>query len=430
MKDAEQRPQPLLVAVIVGGVFIAVLMYVWTSVSIPAEHLKDALLFSTLFGIALVTVGVYQALKFSENTQILALDMTKDMLSNSKELFFELYQRSPVPYIMISDKGVIESVNTSMVRLFGMDAKAFVGLRVFEFLVETETQKLEFAPVYFTQGKFINDEEVCLKRPDGVVKWVMFSLYSFPDATGKRKGLLTLVDVTKQKSVDKAKSEFVSLASHQLRSPIAAMRWNVELLGTSGKETMNEMQTAYVEKIGAGLARMDMLVNDFLNVSRFELGTLVPQYEQLDLLAFFKTVLDEQVPFAEKKNMHLETVWDETVGTVKMDSHLLHMITTNLLSNAIKYTPQGGSVRHTVANEGINFVMRVSDSGIGIPAAEHDMIFSKVYRASNTADLPVEGTGLGLYIVKEAAEVLGGTITFESVEGVGTTFTVTLPKQA
>ena len=179
---------------------------------------------SVLFGIALMSVGVYQAFRLYDHVQALAIGMTKDLLTDSKELFFELYQRSPVPYTMIDAHGIVESINYSMARLFNMEINALEGINIFEFLQEEETHKLELAPEYFNQGKFINDVEVCFRRPDGILKWVMLSLYSFKDAKGLQKGLLTLVDVTKQKQVDKAKSEFVSLASHQLRSPIAAMR--------------------------------------------------------------------------------------------------------------------------------------------------------------------------------------------------------------
>lgn len=418
----------LLTSIFVGVVLVLGLFYIWSFVSIPALYLRSAFFGTALFCVALMSVSVYQAFRLRSHVQSLALGMTKDMLTDSKELFFELYQRSPVPYAMIDAEGSIESVNYAMARLFNVEINAFPGLNIFEFLKEEETHKLEFVPEYFNQGKFVNDIEVCLKRPDGIQRWVTFSLYSFNDARAVRKGLLTLVDITKQKQVDKAKSEFVSLASHQLRGPIAAMRWNIELLETAGKEKMDAIQSAYVEKIAHGLSRMDMLVNDFLNVSKFELGTLTAKVEPLEILSFLNTIQDEQASFVEKKGLRMETSWDESIGTIHTDSHLLHMIVSNLLSNAIKYTPAGGTVRHFVINDGERFIIRISDTGIGIPLNEHDQIFSKVFRASNTQDLAVEGTGLGLYIVKEATQVLGGTISFESVEGEGTTFTVVLPK--
>lgn len=411
-----------------GTSLVSLFFFIWTKISDSNFNFRIAFPVLAIFAITLVSIGVYQSIKLYRNTQALAEDMTKEMLSNSKELFFELYRRSPVPYITISSNVLVESMNYATARLFNVEIDAFQGINIFDFLQEENTHKLELITEYFNQGKFINDAEVYFERPDGVLKWALLSLYSFTDINGERKGLLTLIDITKQKQVDKAKSEFVSLASHQLRSPIAAMRWNVELLETAGKDTMGETEIAYIGKIAKGLSRMDMLVNDFLNVSKFELGTLTAKIAPLELLPFLSTIQDEQTSFVEKRGLRMETEWDESIGIVQTDSHLLHMIVSNLLSNAIKYTLTGGVVKHTVENDGANFIMRISDTGIGIPQGEHDMIFSKIFRASNTKDIAVEGTGLGLYIVKEAVQVLGGKISFESEEGKGTTFTIVLPK--
>jgi PAS domain S-box-containing protein len=428
MKNDSVNTHAMTTAGVVCSICVLILLYVWMLAPIPDAYLRDVLFVVILFGIAIITVGVYQSLRLYENAEVLAVGMTQNILMNSKELFFELYQKSPVPYITIDDKGIVESVNYSIARLFNMETDAFQGINIFDFLKEVDSHKLELVPEYFHQGKFINDMEICIQRPDGETPWVMFSLYSFKDGAGAKKGLLTLVDITKQKQIDKAKSEFVSLASHQLRTPLAGIRWNIELLESVGKDSMNDVEKTYVEKISNGLARMDMLVNDFLNVSKFELGTLTAQLAPLDLFAFLQTILDEQAHAVEKKGLHIETEWDESIGTVRTDSHLLHMIVSNLLSNAIKYTPIQGVVRSIVSSSGTNVVLKISDTGIGIPKDEHDLIFSKVFRASNTQQLAVEGTGLGLYIVKEAVHVLGGTISFESEEGKGTTFTVILPK--
>ena len=170
----------------------------------------------------------------------------------------------------------------------------------------------------------MNDVEVEIRRPDGMLRWVMLSLFSFTDTRGEKKGLLTLVDITKQKLIDKAKTEFVSLASHQLRTPISGMKWNIELLLTAGKEHLTPMQDAYVDKISHSLERMDTLVNDFFSVSKFELGTLVPEFTQVDLDTFFQGVLDEHTPMAEQKAVHIETVWPQDLGQMRSDSHLLH----------------------------------------------------------------------------------------------------------
>jgi two-component system, OmpR family, phosphate regulon sensor histidine kinase PhoR len=277
------------------------------------------------------------------------------------------------------------------------------------------------------QKVFVNNEEVEVLRPDGTTRWVMLSLFSFKDTNHDHKGLLTLVDITKQKEIDKAKTEFVSLASHQLRTPISAMKWNIELLRTAGEERFTIGERSFLEKIDRGILRMESLVADFLSVSKLELGTLVPQMEVVPLDAFFESVLEAHEKHAEMQGITLERAWDSQ-DSIRTDQHLLEMAVSNLVSNAIKYTRRGGVVRISSEVHDRHRTIAVSDTGMGIPQNEQDRVFTKIFRAANAkAEVP-DGTGLGLYIVREAVRVLGGEVTFVSKEGEGTTFTILLPE--
>ncbi len=298
---------------------------------------------------------------------------------------------------------------------------------IFEYLVDESSPKAALIPEYYKSGKFVTDVEVQIRQPEGILKWVLLSLFSFKDAKRKRRGLLTLVDITKQKLIDKAKTEFVSLASHQLRTPISSMKWNMELLQTTDGGGMDEAQQAYLEKVNRSLGQMDMLVEDFLNVSKFELGTLTPKYEEVDVTPFLQGISDEHRDSAERKNIHVESTFEG--GTIQSDTHFLHMIASNLLGNAIKYTPEGGRVEFKTRFDATNLILTVADSGIGIPPDDQSTIFTKMFRATNAQTHATEGTGLGLYIVKESVKMFGGSISFESKESVGTVFTVLLPKQ-
>ena len=255
----------------------------------------------------------------------------------------------------------------------------------------------------------------------------MLSIFSFTDSTRKRKGLMTLVDITKQKQVDVAKTEFVSLASHQLRTPITTMKWNMELLNSGNSNAFTPEQQQVYGRVMQGLTRMDLLVTDFLNASKFELGTLTVDRTQFDLTMFVDDLMQDHRVHAEERQIRIEEVWSERPYPVHSDLRLLTMIVGNLLSNAVKYTRDGGIVRLEVVREVGQTVCKIIDTGIGIPPEEHEQIFSKIFRASNARAQVAEGTGLGLYIVREAVTVLGGTISFESQVGVGSTFTVVLP---
>ena len=345
----------------------------------------------------------------------------------SRELFSELYRSSPVPYFVIDENGEIESSNFSAVRLFNVEMGALDSLNAFDFFKEDEGHRASLIPEYFKQGKFVNDIEVTVRRPDGVTKWVMLSLFSFRDVKNKQKGLLTLVDITKQKIIDKAKTEFVSLASHQLRTPISGMKWNIELLQTAVKDNVTQLQSTYIEKISHSLERMDMLVNDFLSVSKFELGTLTPTYTSVTLDTLLSSICDEHGSFAERKRIKLVRKWSNDIGSFSSDAHLLHMIVSNLTSNAIKYTDEDGTVQVDAVRDTTQVTIAITDTGMGIPLEEQERVFSKMFRAANAKSKVTDGTGLGLYIVKEAVLILGGTITFDSKEGQGTTFVVHLP---
>jgi signal transduction histidine kinase len=206
------------------------------------------------------------------------------------------------------------------------------------------------------------------------------------------------------------------------------MKWNIELLEGSGG--LSEAQTAYITKIKRSAERMDSLVTDFLSVSKLDLGTFVPEYASVEMAAFFSGVADEYAALIEQKSITMKTSWPKNGETLRTDTHLLQMITSNLLGNAVKYTNEGGTVGFSVTDMDDRISIAIADTGIGIPLADQEMLFSKLYRASNARSLVTDGTGLGLYIVKEAIRILGGTISFVSKEGEGSTFTVVLPKNA
>lgn len=417
----------IISALIVGLVLVGLSGFVMATHLIPASLLPVLFTGVVFFSIALITILVYQTLRASGSIQTLAEGMANEAHLDSRELFSELYFNSPVPYIVINEDGIIESANYSTARLFSMEVQNFQGKNIFDALESDDEEKFALIPEYFRRGKFVNDVEARIYRSDKMVRWVILSLFSFKDPKNHRKGLMTLVDITKQKQVDKAKTEFVSLASHQLRTPVSAMRWNLELLNTASGDRLDESQKMYLDKIAHGLERMDNLVADFLNVSKLELGTLNVKKTEFDLTQFFSNVVDEYQAFAKNRGVHIETNWSETFGMITTDNHLFNMAVSNVLGNAIKYTPKDGTVRAYATRADNTLTITVSDTGIGIPAEDQEMIFSKLFRASNAQNHESGGTGLGLYIVKEAIRILGGTIEFESVQGQGTTFTIKVP---
>jgi PAS domain S-box-containing protein len=234
-------------------------------------------------------------------------------------------------------------------------------------------------------------------------------------------------DITEEKEIDQAKSEFVSLASHQLRTPLTAIGWFTEGLMNESTGPLTPQQHEYLAKIYAGNQRMIKLVNGLLNVSRIELGTFMVDPQPTDLWNILDEVIEEVTPQAQHKNIQIHRNYQPGLPLINLDPQLANIIFQNLVVNAIKYTPDGGSVTVEINQQGDNLQFKVSDTGYGIPAGEQDKIFTKMYRASNIRILIGEGTGLGLYAVKSLLEKTGGKIWFESIENKGTTFYIEIP---
>lgn len=234
-------------------------------------------------------------------------------------------------------------------------------------------------------------------------------------------------DVTKEREVDRAKTEFVSLASHQLRTPLSAINWYAEMLiaGDAGK--VNPEQKEYLEEIYKGNQRMVDLVNSLLDVSRIELGTFAVEPTTVDLKEILDIIVSELKNKIETKKLIFKSRVDSKLKTYSGDPKLLNIIFQNLISNAVKYTPDKGEVRVEIKKGVDDVSISVADSGIGIPTNQQDKIFSKLFRADNVRETDTEGTGLGLYIVRSIIEQSGGKISFVSKQNKGTVFTVLLP---
>lgn len=341
------------------------------------------------------------------------------------EQFVSLYERSPIPYLTINRRGEVIMFNPATVNLFGTDTQSISGLNFLDLIIETNEKKdLSVLFGRITSGVTLKDEKIKLRTIKGDFKWVSMSVYTYEI---KDQRLVSLVDITQEKIVDTAKSEFVALATHQLRTPISAIRWNLELLQKNMKETKTENQSRYLTKIERNTMRMIALINDFLSVSKLEMGTFASNIESINLTEFFTAILDEYAEKITEKNITIKRS-DEPEGLVfDSDSRLLHIIVSNLMSNAVKYVESSGEVTLNFRLVDNKVFINIADNGIGVPEEEVGKLFAKFYRASNAQSHQAEGTGLGLYIVKQSVEKLGGKIEVVSGRDKGASFTVVLP---
>lgn len=248
------------------------------------------------------------------------------------------------------------------------------------------------------------------------------------ESNGKRiGGIVVFRDITKEKQIDKAKTEFVSLASHQLRTPLSAIGWYVEMLLSGDAGKLAAPQIEYLKEIQHGSKRLVDMVNSLLNVSRIELGTFMVEPTPTKPVEIAEAVLGEVKALIEKKHMTLERQFAKDIPILKLDQHLLQIILQNLISNSIKYTPEKGKIVVSLGMKDDMLGIKVADNGIGIPKDQQTHIFEKLFRADNVRSTDTDGTGLGLYMVKQIVTEIGGTISFKSAAGKGTTMLVLLP---
>lgn len=234
-------------------------------------------------------------------------------------------------------------------------------------------------------------------------------------------------DITKAKEVDRMKTEFISLASHQLRTPLSAVRWFVEMLQGGDVGRLTDDQLEIVENIKASNTRMIELVNALLNISRIESGRLLVQPTQGSMAKLARVALEELRPVAESKHLNIEEYISDDVPDILLDERMIRQVFTNLLSNAIKYTPEGGTVKLCVYVRENEIVGQVEDTGYGVPERDKEKIFNRFFRSQNVRAHETEGTGLGLYLAKIIVESSGGKIWFESEENKGSTFAFSIP---
>lgn len=234
-------------------------------------------------------------------------------------------------------------------------------------------------------------------------------------------------DITREKQIDQAKTEFVSLASHQLKTPLSVINWYTEMLlaGDAGKLLTEQIK--YLGEIYKGNQRMVDLVNALLNVSRIELGTFAIDPEEVQVIDISKDAVKELKPQIDRKHLLVTEKYDDNNLKITADPNLVRIIFQNLISNAVKYTPEKGHINISINKGETDIEIQVKDTGYGIPKEQQEHIFDKLFRADNIRKKDTEGTGLGLYIVKSILDQSGGKVWFESEENEGTTFFVTIP---
>jgi signal transduction histidine kinase len=227
-------------------------------------------------------------------------------------------------------------------------------------------------------------------------------------------------------ALDAAKNDFMATVSHELRTPLTSISGYVELLRDSEPDELTDSQQRMLEVIARNARRLRELIEDILTLSRIESGGFSSQTGDLDLAQVIERVVSTIAPAADKASVGL---YSDVRGPlpIRGDGGQLDRVLANLLGNAIKFTPAEGTVTIRAERTGGDTLLVVSDTGMGIPAAEQSALFDRFFRATNAIRQAIPGTGLGLAICQKIVDNHGGSIAVDSTENVGTTVTITLP---
>ena len=341
--------------------------------------------------------------------------------------------------LVATDKnGTITFVNEDAEKISGYTAEEMLGkpyTKIWRLVDEKGTALQEKnRPFYRALINSTNTEietvsKLFLLKKDGTRMAVTSNIS--PIMTDKKNVagvLITFRDNTKESEIDRMKTEFLSLASHQLLTPITAIKLISEMFMTGFYGAFGSAeQKENITNIHILAERMSGLIKSLLNISRIESGRIIVNPKPTNLKDLITELYAELKNKIETKKQTLIIKVDENLKEINIDPQLIREVYKNFLTNAVKYTPEGGMISVEVTIQDQNVLSKISDNGYGIPAAEQSKMFEKFYRGQNIVKIEDDGNGLGLYLVKQILDVSEGKVWFESEENKGTTFWFTLP---
>ncbi|HEY5695539.1 MAG TPA: ATP-binding protein [Candidatus Saccharimonadales bacterium] len=364
-----------------------------------------------------------------------SIDAMKDNLSNlihgieSQRVRLEIILNTTTEGIFaVDDSAVILLANHAAERLVGGTAKDLIGKPIAQ--IFSWEHGMQPFTVDYQQTEIKTYENLRYTDMKGNVHYVKLIVAPVhgegAEQAGRTHAIVTIHDETSSRELENMKTDFVSMAAHELRTPLTAVRGYLEM--ASSKDQSHAVDSAeYVGKALKNVNELSGLINNLLDVTRIERGTLILNMEKVDFAACITRAIDDAAFAAKERTIALSYEGPHSDKWVVGDEIALREIVNNLLSNAIKYTLPGGKVQVSLVEENNRLALKVKDNGVGISKEAQKYLFNKFYRVHGGLDSGSKGTGLGLYIAKSIAERHSGTISVESDTGKGSLFTLSLP---
>lgn len=364
---------------------------------------------------------------FSTYISNMIRDREREIL-NEQDKINAILNSLPDGVIMIDATGKVVALNPQGAEMLQVKATAIIGSILMKENFISELQELgayiiQQSSYTHIESKEIEVEERGMRR--------VYKITSIPvfNTIGKIIGSMKVItDYTRERELDRMKSDFISIAAHQLRTPLSGVKWLLKMIIDGDMGPLNEEQKRFLQRGYQNQERMIALINDLLDVSRIEEGRFQFNMDSCQIEESITESMRLVEGLAQKKNIQLRfTAPEKPLSKITCDKEKIALVLQNLLDNAIKYTKNEGHVLVHVAQEGNMITTSIQDNGVGIPQDQQKKLFSKFFRARNVMQMHTDGSGLGLFIVRNIVNTHGGAVGVESEEGKGTKVWFSLP---
>lgn len=363
----------------------------------------------------------------------------EDALINTEERFKALFDYAPITYFIVDLKGIFIDVNKSVEKAFGFTKTEISKKKKIQNLIYSKEDRDKFEQVLIKSYEGIASEAVELTMIDKDNTKIFVELNTFPITLAEKKMVLCAVHnislrkeseaeirtaLSHSQELNEIKSRFVSMVSHEFRTPLSTILSSVEILKLFELRLKEDEKASHFRKITKSIDYLTNLLDDVITINRADSGRVVVKFKQMDIVPLLEQwTADIQASFIETPEIIIKK--DVFELKAEIDENLFRQIVSNLLNNAIKYTPANKKITISISRKDENFVLQIADEGIGIPIEAQKELFNPFFRAINTGNVP--GSGLGLAVAKRSVEILKGEISYVSNLNAGTVFIVTIP---
>lgn len=387
---------------------------------------------------ALLGLMVYSLASSRQRALSLAQSITKDLkLERNSAVRNERKDEAILSsigegLILYSNDGVIQRMNKASLHMLGLKEEDAIGNKFIEVLKATDKNGKQIPhnrrPSILTvkNGRSINTKLLYVRK-DGSHFPAEITVAPITAQGGKVVGAIEVFrDITQEEALDQAKTDFISLASHQLRAPLTNTKWLLEILLSGDVGKLKSSQQKIIKDLNSSNESLIELVVSLLNVTRIESGRIRITPVMTNICKLLNDAVSTVNARAKEKNQKI-AINCAKLPKVMLDENMIRQVVLNLLTNAIKYSPNNTQIEVSAIKEGGDILFKVKDQGYGIPKEQQKDVFGKFFRAKNVSQNVPEGNGLGLYLVEQIVRAAGGKIWFESAQNKGTTFYFTIP---